>query len=98
MKNNNQHIIKIFNKNGVLTNNISSLALNFISPSRRSKKLWSRDHIILSSWIGSKVKVHNGRQAFSILITPEMCGYKLGEFVYTRSDKKLKKKGRKIKK
>lgn len=59
---------------------------NYIS-SRRSK--------ILTSFIGSTFKIHNGKKYVELTITEEMVGYKFGEFASTRvkfTFKKSKKK------
>ncbi|KAK9458503.1 mitochondrial 37S ribosomal protein uS19m [Lipomyces oligophaga] len=43
-----------------------------------------RSATILPSYIGLTFQVHNGMEFFSLKITEEMVGYKLGEFVPTR--------------
>ncbi len=43
-----------------------------------------RDMIIIPSMIGKTIKVHHGRDYLPVLITVEMLGHTLGEFVMTR--------------
>lgn len=42
-----------------------------------------REALILPSWIGLSFAVHNGKEFQRIDITPQMLGYRLGDFVYT---------------
>jgi small subunit ribosomal protein S19 len=58
-------------------------------------KTWSRQSTILPFLIGTHIWVHTGKQFIQIKIVEEMLGYKLGEFVPTRTKfffKKTKKK------
>jgi small subunit ribosomal protein S19 len=43
--------------------------------------------MILPSFIGLTIAVHNGRQHVPVLITDNMVGHKLGEFAATRTFK-----------
>jgi len=43
-----------------------------------------RDIIILPSFVGKKVAVHNGKEFVEFEIKPEMIGHYLGEFALTR--------------
>lgn len=43
-----------------------------------------RDMIILPSFIGHKIAVHNGNEFQQITIEPEMVGHYIGEFALTR--------------
>lgn len=59
---------------------------------------WSRSSTILPSMIGHTIAVYNGKEHFPILVSDQMVGHKLGEFVQTRlykghvkSDKKSKR-------
>lgn len=47
-------------------------------------KTWSRSCTIIPEMIGHTIAVHNGKQHIPLLITEDMVGYKLGEFVPTR--------------
>jgi small subunit ribosomal protein S19 len=44
-------------------------------------KTWSRASTILPDFVGIKFAVHNGRKHVDVLVTEEMVGHKLGEFV-----------------
>ena len=48
-------------------------------------KTWSRSSTILPQMIGYTIAVHDGRKHVPILITENMVGHKLGEFVPTRT-------------
>ena len=60
-------------------------------------KTWSRRSTILPNMIGITFAVHNGNKFVPVLVTDQMIGHKLGEFVPTRtyyghgSDKKARK-------
>jgi small subunit ribosomal protein S19 len=43
-----------------------------------------RDMIILPEMIGRTIKVHNGKEFVSVILTEDMMGHCLGEFVLTR--------------
>ena len=47
-------------------------------------KTWARASTIAPEFVGKTIAVHNGRRHVPILITENMVGYKLGEFVPTR--------------
>lgn len=59
-------------------------------------KTWSRRSMVAPDMLGLTLAVHNGRQHVPLLITEDMVGHKLGEFVLTRTyrghsaDKKAK--------
>ena len=63
---------------------------------RRPIKTWSRRSMVSPEMLGLTLSVHNGRQHVPVLITEDMVGHKLGEFVLTRTyrghsaDKKAK--------
>lgn len=63
---------------------------------RRPIKTWSRRSMVSPDMLGLTLSVHNGRQHVPLLITEDMVGHKLGEFVLTRTyrghsaDKKAK--------
>ena len=50
-------------------------------------KTWSRSSMILPSFVGHTVAVHDGRKHIPVYITEDMVGHKLGEFVMTRTYK-----------
>jgi small subunit ribosomal protein S19 len=60
----------------------------------------SRSSVITSNFVGKILAIHNGRVSKRILIKPEMVGFKLGCFVFTKklgpsihnSDRNRKKK------
>ncbi|MBE9516716.1 MAG: 30S ribosomal protein S19 [Proteobacteria bacterium] len=53
--------------------------------SRKPIKTWSRRSTVLPEFIGLTIAVHNGRQHVPILVSENMVGHKLGEFVPTRT-------------
>lgn len=57
------------------------------SNSRRPIKTWSRRSMIIPDMVGLTIAVHNGRQHVPVLISENMVGHKLGEFVLTRTFK-----------
>jgi small subunit ribosomal protein S19 len=66
--------------------------------------VFSRDATILAEFVGLDIAVHNGMSFYPLSITPEMVGFKFGEFVFTKKTgsaihknqlKKLEKKSRK---
>lgn len=59
-------------------------ALNY-SGQKAVLKTWSRASTILPEMIGHTIAVHDGRKHVPILITENMVGFKLGEFVPTRT-------------
>ena len=48
-------------------------------------KTWSRASMILPSFVGHTIAVHDGRRHVSVYVTEDMVGHKLGEFVPTRT-------------
>ena len=64
--------------------------------SKRPIKTWSRRSMVIPDMVGLTISVHNGRQHVPILVSENMVGHKLGEFVVTRTfrghvaDKKTK--------
>ena len=58
-----------------------------VAQEKRSKKpikTWSRRSMVVPEMIGLTIAVHNGRQHVPVLISENMIGHKLGEFVATR--------------
>lgn len=52
---------------------------------RRPIKTWSRRSMVSPDMLGLTIAVHNGRQHVPVLISEDMVGHKLGEFVVTRT-------------
>lgn len=52
---------------------------------RRPIKTWSRRSMITPDMLGLTLAVHNGRQHVPVLVSEDMVGHKLGEFVVTRN-------------
>jgi small subunit ribosomal protein S19 len=52
---------------------------------RKPIKTWSRRSMVSPEMLGLTIAVHNGRQHVPILISEDMVGHKLGEFVVTRT-------------
>lgn len=52
---------------------------------RRPIKTWSRRSMISPEMLGLTLSVHNGRQHVPVVVTEDMVGHKLGEFVLTRT-------------
>ena len=48
-------------------------------------KTWSRASVILPSFVGHTIAVHDGRKHVPVFVTEDMVGHKLGEFVPTRT-------------
>nr|YP_009541074.1 ribosomal protein S19 [Lepocinclis playfairiana]AYQ93567.1 ribosomal protein S19 [Lepocinclis playfairiana] len=48
---------------------------------------WSRSSTVLPVMVGHTIAVYNGREHIPILISNQMIGEKLGEFVQTRTFK-----------
>nr|WRP99104.1 ribosomal protein S19 [Amorphophallus paeoniifolius] len=46
---------------------------------------WSRASTIILTMVGHTIAIHNGKEHIPIYITGRMVGYKLGEFVPTRT-------------
>ncbi len=54
---------------------------------KRPIKTWSRRSMVIPDMIGLTLAIHNGKQHIPVLISDNMVGHKLGEFVPTRSFK-----------
>ncbi|MEM4267295.1 MAG: 30S ribosomal protein S19 [Candidatus Woesearchaeota archaeon] len=52
--------------------------------SKNNVKTHCRDMVILPSFVGKIIRVHNGKEFVPVTITEEMIGHYLGEFVLTR--------------
>lgn len=55
------------------------------SNNKRPIKTWSRRSMVIPDMLGLTMAVHNGRQHVPVLVTENMVGHKLGEFVPTRT-------------
>ena len=58
-------------------------------------KTWSRRSMILPSFIGHTIAVHDGRKHVPVFVTDSMVGHKLGEFAPTRTSRGHVKEDRK---
>lgn len=76
---------------------LNPLALRkiLLADKHMSLKTWSRASTIRKELFGVRVRVHNGKDFLPLLITPEMYGHKLGEFLGTRARYEFKKKKKK---
>jgi len=54
------------------------------SGEKKKLKVWCRECTIVPEFIGHTFDVHNGRKFFSIYISDQMVGHRLGEFAFTR--------------
>ena len=54
---------------------------------KRPIKTWSRRSMVVPDMLGLTLAIHNGRKHVPVLITENMVGHKLGEFVATRTFK-----------
>ena len=48
-------------------------------------KTWSRRSMVIPSFVGMTISVHDGRKFVAVYITENMVGHYLGEFVPTRT-------------
>ena len=55
------------------------------SKNKRPIKTWSHRSMVVPDMLGLTMAIHNGRQHVPVLITENMVGHKLGEFVLTRT-------------
>lgn len=53
--------------------------------SRKPIKTWSRSSMLTPDFVGLTLSVHNGKTFVNLYITENMVGYKVGEFVHTRT-------------
>ncbi len=58
--------------------------LNKIERGEKNIKTHCRDMIIIPQLVGQKIGIHKGNEFVQINITPEMLGFRLGEFAPTR--------------
>jgi small subunit ribosomal protein S19 len=57
------------------------------SGDKRPIKTWSRRSMVIPEMIGHTFEVHNGKKFFSVFISENMIGHRLGEFSPTRTFK-----------
>jgi small subunit ribosomal protein S19 len=62
--------------------------LNF----KKNYKILNKNFIIIPKFIGLTFNVYNGKNFSKLIITEEMLGHKLGEFISTRKKFSFKKK------
>jgi small subunit ribosomal protein S19 len=48
-------------------------------------KTWSRASMIVPTFVGETIAVHNGKTFVPVFVTENMVGHKLGEFAPTRN-------------
>nr|YP_010595089.1 ribosomal protein S19 [Paralia sulcata]WAJ57824.1 ribosomal protein S19 [Paralia sulcata] len=58
---------------------------------------WSRTSTILPNMVGHTIAVYNGKQHVPLFISDQLVGYKLGEFINTRTFRSHIKTDRKTK-
>ncbi len=58
--------------------------LEEIKKNKPTIKTHCRDMVILPEMINKTLRIHNGKEFVAVLISPEMIGHYLGEFVFTR--------------
>nr|YP_008519410.1 30S ribosomal protein S19 [Nannochloropsis limnetica]AGI48989.1 30S ribosomal protein S19 [Nannochloropsis limnetica] len=80
---------KTLSSNNLILKKIRTLDTNL------SLKTWSRSSVITNEFIGIRLKVHNGKDFIPLIVTPEMHGHKIGEFIGTRARYEFKKKKKK---
>lgn len=69
-----------------------------IGANKKNKMLIiERNYELTPNSIGKMYKVHNGKTFIKLSVTEEMIGYKVGEFIPTRSKFVFKKKKKKKK-
>ncbi|XP_050214051.1 40S ribosomal protein S19, mitochondrial-like [Mercurialis annua] len=55
-----------------------------------NRKIWSRRSVILPEFVGSNVRIYNGKTFVRCKITETKVGHKFGEFAYTRKRRHLR--------
>lgn len=59
---------------------------------------WHRSSVVLPIMIGHTIAIYNGREHIPVIISDQMVGHKLGEFVPTRTFKGHVKSDKRVKK
>jgi len=57
------------------------------SSKKETIKTWSRDSVVLPTFVGLTFAIHNGKKFLEVFITENMVGHRLGEFSPTRTFK-----------
>ena len=55
-----------------------------INAGENNVKTQCRDMIIVPAMLGKTIRIHNGKEYVSLIVTTEMLGHFLGEFAHTR--------------
>jgi small subunit ribosomal protein S19 len=63
-----------------------------VSLSKPTIETRARNCVLLPQFVGKSISVYNGKKFIRILVTEDMIGHKLGEFVKTRLRTKHKTK------
>lgn len=63
-----------------------------INSKKKELNFFTRNSCIIPQFVNLNIKVHNGKSFINLLITKDMIGHKLGEFVPTRKKFSFKKK------
>ncbi|MBI4177419.1 MAG: 30S ribosomal protein S19 [Candidatus Aenigmarchaeota archaeon] len=71
-----------------LTEQEKTLLGNIRREPAKFHKTHCREMVILPEMVGKKFGVHNGKEFFSIVVTEEMLGHRLGEFSHTTREVK----------
>ena len=75
-----------------------ALFKKIVKSKKKVFKTYSRTSVISPSFIGVRLRLHNGKDFLPLTLTQDHIGHKLGEFVSTRvkfeHKKKRKKKGK----
>lgn len=80
---------------------IKNYLLTYLRVANQKKKIKKtifvkqRNQIVIPQFLGQNLLVHNGKEKIPLLITPEMIGFKFGEFISTRVNFKFIKKNKK---
>ena len=74
--------------------------MNIDNIQKKKPRVWTRNTLISSGFVGRKFRVFNGKEFITVTIGLNMVGHKLGEFSITkvlghRTSKSKKTKGKK---
>ena len=58
--------------------------LQLIAEKHKGIKTHCRDIVIVPSMVDAEIRVYSGREFIPVIVTAEMLGHRLGEFVLTR--------------
>jgi ribosomal protein S19 len=56
----------------------------FYKTKKKTFLLPKRDSIVVATWIGKTISIHNGNSYKKIIVERKHLGYKLGEFSFSR--------------